>query len=159
MYPISLGLDAAILRIKKLNENGHHAEALLTSVFTYEKTLKRSVRIAIFARGFSSRQADLLMKKGGLQSLIELWPIFDIEHMPFEQVIGQASYQLLKRASKMRNNLVHGSSVFKLDACKDLSLILLDQIRILQGLVLSRYGRDPWSKIQGKRTASLQWIS
>ena len=72
MYPISLGLDAAILRIEKLNENGHHAEALLTTVFTYEKTLKRTVRIAILARGFSSRQADLLMKKGGLQSLIEL---------------------------------------------------------------------------------------
>lgn len=159
MYPISLGLDGAILRIEKLAENGHHAEALLTTVFTYEKTLKRSVRIAILARGFSSRQADMLMKRGGLQSLIDLWPIFDIEQMSFDRVIGQNSYQILKRASKMRNDLVHGSSVFKLDACKELSKILLSQIKDLQKIVIERYGYDPWSKIHGKRTSSLLWIS
>lgn len=159
MYPISIGLDGAILRIEKLAENGHYAEALLTTVFTYEKTLKRSVRIAILARGFSSRQADMLMKKGGLQSLIDLWPIFDIEFIPFERVIGQNSYQTLKKASKMRNDLVHGSSVFKLDACREMSKILLSQIKDLQSIVIDRYGRDPWSKIHGKRNASLPWTS
>ena len=45
MYPVSLGLDEALKRIDKLLTNGHSAEALLTAVFTLEKTMRRSLQL------------------------------------------------------------------------------------------------------------------
>ena len=42
MYPVNLGFDAAKDRIRMLISNGHHCEALLTSVFTLEKTIHRT---------------------------------------------------------------------------------------------------------------------
>jgi hypothetical protein len=37
MYPVRLGYDTAVTRIRRLMRNDHHAEALITSVFTVEK--------------------------------------------------------------------------------------------------------------------------
>lgn len=66
MYPISVGFQSALDRIKLLIENGHHAEALVTSVFTFEKIVMRSLRGAITARGFTSKQADRIIGRSGL---------------------------------------------------------------------------------------------
>ena len=54
MYPVSLGVNEARSRIEGLLKNGHHAEALLTSVFTVEKTLKRTLKYIMIRRGFTS---------------------------------------------------------------------------------------------------------
>jgi hypothetical protein len=66
MYPISTGIDAAVARIEKLIANGHDAEALVTCVFTLEKIVRRALRFAILARGFSGKQADLLLDSSGI---------------------------------------------------------------------------------------------
>jgi hypothetical protein len=58
MYPISFGFYTAEQRIHKLMENGHHAEALVTAVFTFEKLVMRSLRGAIVARGFAAARLD-----------------------------------------------------------------------------------------------------
>ena len=44
MYPVKLGYAEAVLRVKALIQNGHHSEALLTAMFTTEKTLYRTLR-------------------------------------------------------------------------------------------------------------------
>ena len=43
--------------------NGHHAEALLTSVFTFEKIIHRTLTQLIVFAGFRNSDADLLLKK------------------------------------------------------------------------------------------------
>lgn len=43
MYPVSIGYAGAIQRINDLMSNGHHAEALVTTAFTVEKTLRRTL--------------------------------------------------------------------------------------------------------------------
>ncbi len=42
MYPVKLGYKDAVKRVRTLIENGHDAEALLTAMFTAEKTLYRT---------------------------------------------------------------------------------------------------------------------
>lgn len=62
MYPVRLGIDVAKNRINSLIENGHQAEALLTAVFTFEKTLHRTLKQLIVSSGFRSKDANQLIK-------------------------------------------------------------------------------------------------
>ena len=41
MYPVKLGYAEAVQRINALIAHGHDAEALITTAFTVEKTLRR----------------------------------------------------------------------------------------------------------------------
>ena len=72
MYPVSLGFAEAEKRMAALSANGHHAEALITSVFTLEKTLRRSLRCCAVRRGFTSKQADKLFGNMGFKNLQEM---------------------------------------------------------------------------------------
>lgn len=73
LYPISLGFDEAVNRIEALLNNGHDAEALVTSVFTLEKTMRRSLKIAILSRGFSLKQSQRFTERKGFNELKEMW--------------------------------------------------------------------------------------
>ena len=53
MYPLRVGFKEALNRIGALLSNGHDAEALVTSVFTLEKLMRRSVKIAVPSPGFT----------------------------------------------------------------------------------------------------------
>lgn len=78
MYPVSLGFAEAQRRINSLLRNGHAAEALVTSVFTVEKTLRRTLKQLIISAGFTSRQATRILKEyRGLKSLKDHWDLFD----------------------------------------------------------------------------------
>ncbi len=76
MYPVKLGFDEAIRRARSLIDNGHHAEALVSAVFTVEKTLRRSLRFAIVARGFTSGQADKIIGRSGLECSLGTVPVY-----------------------------------------------------------------------------------
>ena len=70
MYPVKLGYKDAVKRVHTLIENGHDAEALLTAMFTAEKTLYRTLRQLVISSGFPSTQADVLMGKfKGIESI------------------------------------------------------------------------------------------
>ena len=63
MYPVRLGFGTAKKRIVTLVENGHHAEALLTSVFTFEKIIHRTLKQLIVSSGFRSKDAKILLSQ------------------------------------------------------------------------------------------------
>jgi hypothetical protein len=44
MYPVTIGYAGAVQRINDLISNGHNAEALVTTAFTVEKTIRRTLR-------------------------------------------------------------------------------------------------------------------
>ncbi len=118
MYPISLGFEEAESRIRLLLKNGHYAEALVTAVFTFEKTLFRALRSCIIARGFSSKHADLLLKKNsGFENLKDLWECFSKDYKTLPETVGNRWSDVVN-AKGMRNKLVHGQLVYKLKDCE-----------------------------------------
>jgi hypothetical protein len=62
MYPVKLGYNTAKKRIDELTQNGHHSESLVTSVFTAEKTIRRTLRQLIVSAGFKSTIANKIIK-------------------------------------------------------------------------------------------------
>src|SRR5258708_5760553 len=119
MYPVRLGYKTAIKRIRRLVKNGHHAEALVTSVFTIEKTLRRVLRALILSAGFPSTQADVLMSKfDGLHKIKEVWECFDPALAKLSDFAPSTVLQAIAETQRMRNDFVHGNRVFALDHCK-----------------------------------------
>ncbi len=81
MYPVTLGYEAAMARINTLLSSGHETEALVTVVFTTEKTLRRTLRQIIVSAGFMSRIGDKIV--GGLRGLEAIktgWELYDPQH-------------------------------------------------------------------------------
>lgn len=159
MYPVRLQFDKAVSRIDRLNRNGHHAEALVTSVFTLEKIVRRGLRFTISARGFSARQADLLLERTGFKDLRKLWPIFERTHRPLPDFIGNRDWQFVPEAVTRRNKLVHGIRVYPLAECKTYSGHVLAAIKRFRTNMLRDYGVDPWKRLTGRRKPALQWIA
>ena len=159
MYPISLGFDEAVNRIEALLKNGHDAEALVTSVFTLEKTMRRSLKIAILARGFSLKQSQRFTERKGFAELKEMWDLFDKEHRTLPVLVGNQDWQNIPAAVEMRNKLVHGANVYKLSECKLFAGHVLTALKKLRSTVQSEYRRDPWQRITGKRNPRLQWLA
>ena len=117
MYPISLGFDEAQHRIHLLLANGHHAEALVTSVFSREKLMRRSLRYFAIARGFTSKQAELLFSRKSFHDLKVIWPCFEIQHRTLPDLLTEKKWQHIPPAVTMRNKLAHGERVYKLAEC------------------------------------------
>lgn len=156
MYPVKLGFDEAMNRIKNLIKNGHHAEALLTSVFTFEKVLHRTLKQLMVSAGFRSKDANLLLKKTqGFNNQKEIWPIFEPSNRKLPEIIGNKYWQHVGKAVKMRNNLVHGSRVYNLTECKEAAeqiIALLDQT---VDKFNREYGYDGWRRVSVRIKAVL----
>ena len=148
MYPVRLGVDTAKKRIKRLIKNRHHAEALLTSVFTYEKTIHRTLKQLIVSSGFRSKDAnELLNNIQGFHRQTKIWPCFDPKNKKLTEILDNKHWQHIKKAVKMRNELVHGSRAYKLDECKEMS----EKILALTDHTIKRfkeaYGFDGWETV------------
>lgn len=159
MYPVSLGFEEAVRRIEKLLKNGHAAEALVTSVFTLEKTVRRSLKLAILARGFSLKQSDRLVEGKGFKELREYWDIFEKNHRPLPEFIGNVDWQFVPEVVTMRNKLVHGQKVYKLSECEIYTKHILNALKRLHANVKKEYGKDPWVRISGRIKPKLQWFA
>lgn len=159
MYPISLGFDEAVNRIETLLNNGHDAEALVTSVFTLEKTMRRSLKIAIYSRGFSLKQSQRFTERKGFNELKDMWDLFDKDFRTLPAFIGNQHWQYIPKAVEMRNKLVHGVQVYKLSECKLFVTHVLSALKQLRATVQAEYRRDPWVRMTGKRTPRLQWLA
>lgn len=159
MYPISLGFNGAITRIQTLLTNGHDAEALVTSIFTLEKTMRRSLKIAILARGFSMKQSQRLTERKGFNDLKEMWDLFDSSYRTLPTFLGNTHWQHVPAAVDMRNKLVHGAKVYKLADCRLFAAHVVAALTALQAKVQAEYKRDPWQRITGKRNPRLQWLA
>lgn len=159
MYPVTLGFDEALSRIASLLKHGHSAEALVTSVFTLEKLMRRSLRFAILSRGFTSKQTDQLLGRKGFQDLKNLWSVFDKGHRSLPECVGNRDWQHVPKAVEMRNKFVHGQRIYGLKICREYTQHTTKALRKLHTAVCQDYDGDPWSKLQGRRTSRLQWIA
>lgn len=156
MYPVSLGFTQAESRIRQLLANGHSAEALLTSVFTFEKTLRRSLKYCVVARGFTSQQAEEILGRRGFQELLKLWPCFAPNNESLAAFVG-AKWQHVQPAVIMRNKLVHGERVYKLADCSTAATQVLDALLDYRNQLTAKVGFDGWSRVKVRRTGKLAW--
>jgi len=148
MYPVRLGFDTAKKRIKKLQQNAHHAEALLTSVFTFEKIIHRTLKQLVVSSGFRSKDAERLLKQlQGFKKQKEIWQCFDPQNRNLPEIIGNAHWQHISKAVEMRNNLVHGKRAYSLEECRTAAGNILDLLDQTVSAFSNAYGYDGWADV------------
>jgi hypothetical protein len=156
MYPVTLGFSQAEARILELLANGHSAEALLTCVFTFEKTLRRALKYCIIARGFTSKQSEEVLGQRGFQQLVKLWPCFAPQHQTLPAFVGK-KWQYVQPAVTMRNKLVHGERVFDLADCNTAATQMLGALNDFRTQLQTNVSFDGWSRIPIRRKGRLSW--
>lgn len=156
MYPVRLGYDTAVKRIRKLITNGHHPEALVTSMFTVEKTLRRTLRQIVVSAGFASKHADKLV--GGLRGLDALkkaWELYEPNNTQLSSIIREADWRVFKDAAEMRNKMVHGERTYELETCKRDAEKVLDALDRVKNDFDNRYGYSGWTTLTGRVRSKL----
>jgi hypothetical protein len=149
MYPVRLGYSTAVKRIKKLMSNGHHAEALVTAVFTTEKTFYRVLKKLVISAGFPATQADVVLGAfRGFENVKKAWECFDPKHKRLTVFLSNKQLQTISEAQTMRNRLVHGQSVYKLSKCRDTAERMLVVLEDVRKTFKKRYGFDGWNRIK-----------
>ena len=81
MYPVKLGYKDAVKRVRTLIENGHDAEALLTAMFTAEKTLYRTLRQLVISSGFPQRKQTSLWASSKESRTLNQYGLASIQSM------------------------------------------------------------------------------
>ena len=157
MYPVSLGYDEAMRRIKQLLKNGHDAEALLTSVFTFEKTVRRMLRFYAVRRGFTSKQSAILFSKMGFHQLKDVWPCFEAQNRNLSAMVGEQIWHKVLAAVSMRNKIVHGEQVFNLATCRTEAENVLAALDSLRNNVLRDVKFDGWSRLPVRVKPRVGW--
>jgi hypothetical protein len=155
MYPVRLSFESVLRRIEKLLANGHAAEALVTSVFTFEKLVKRCLRRSIVARGFTLRQAEILLDRAQFDTLTRIWEVFECDHKRLPAILGRY-WQDIPDAKSMRNDFVHGNAVYDLDDCSEYANEVLKALKKLHEYGLATFGHDPWTK-RPQEKIGLRW--
>lgn len=156
MYPVSLGYGEAVRRIQALLNNGHEAEALLTSVFTLEKTIRRMLRFYAVRRGFTSKQSEILFAKMGFHQLKDVWSCFEKNNRSLPDTVGTA-WQKIPAAVTMRNRIVHGEQVFNLATCRAEAENVLKALDALRQQTLNDVSYDGWSRLPVRVKPRLGW--
>ena len=146
MYPVRLGYDKAVARINKLMENGHYPEALVTSVFTVEKTLSRTLRQIIVSAGFASKQADKLIGNiKGFDAIKNSWEVYEPSNQKLTDLILSEDWKQFKDAATMRNKMIHGERVYELETCRKETVKVLSALERLKLNFDEIYGYSGWS--------------
>lgn len=158
MYPITLGYGEATRRIGKLLQNGHDAEALLTAVFTFEKTVRRMLHFYAIRRGFSSKQSKLLFAKMGFEQLKGIWPCFERSNRTLPDTVG-AHWQNVPIAIAKRNKIVHGEKVYALADCRVNAELVLRALDALQQETLGDVEYDGWARLPVRIKPRLDWYT
>lgn len=156
MYPIRLGYDTAIKRINKLTTNGHHAESLITSVFTAEKTIRRTLQQLIISSGFKSVIANKIIKRlNGIYQLIDAWEIYDPHHRKLSEIIDVNDIKTIKEAAQKRNKLIHGERVFNLEVYKKETKEVLNALNRIKNKFDNEYNYSGWTNISIRKISKL----
>ena len=158
MYSESLGSQEVEHRIRQLIENGHVAEALITSVFSFERILRRAARFCAISRGFTSLQAEILFDKMGFENLTAGWPCFDVQNRSLAKFIGQTTWQHVPPAVTMRNKLVRGERLHNLEECKASAEKVIEALNELRNRLLVESHFDCWSRLPVRKKPAVQWL-
>jgi len=156
MYPVNLGYDVAVQRMQAMSANGHHAEALVAVAFTVEKTLRRTLRQLVVSAGFPSTLAEKLVNNlRGLDAIKKAWEFYDPRNRPLLQVVNQADWDVFKTIASMRNDLVHGVKVYKLQTCATETAAGLASLDNLKTALDIEYGYSGWTRGRVRRNTKL----
>lgn len=156
MYPVRLGYSAAIARINTLLQNGHDAEALVTSMFTAEKTLRRTLRQLVVSAGFTSPIADKLVGGfHGLEAVKCAWEIYDPKHRKLTDLLAPADWRAFTDTAKMRNKLIHGARVYSLAACRQGANDVLAALANVKAALDAEHQYSGWTTARARRTSQL----
>lgn len=147
MYPIRLGYNVAKNRINRLIKNRFPAEAFLTSVFTVEKMLRRTLKQLIISAGFCNPIANKVLKGiRGLEAIKDNWEIYDPKHRKLTQILSQKDWNLIAEAQKLRNEVVHGVKVRDLNSYNKIAKNLLKLMDKVKGKLETEYGFSGWTR-------------
>ncbi len=139
-----------------MTKNGHHSESLVTSVFTAEKTIRRTLRQLIVSAGFKSIIANKIIKRlNGVYQLVDAWELYDPQHRKLTEVVSVADIQIIKEAAQKRNKLIHGEQVFKLDLCRDETKKVLDALDRIKSKFDQVYNYSGWTNISTRKVSKL----
>jgi len=156
MYPVKLGFEEAINRIQKLLKNEHYAESLVTSTFTIEKTLRRTLKLLIISAGFKSKIADKMIKNiRGFEAINNSWEFYDPDHKKLTEIISPEDWKVIKDNSKMRNYLIHGIRVYDRMKCKIETEKNITTLYNLKKCLENNYGYSGWSPISIRKVSRL----
>lgn len=149
MYPVSLGFNGAIKRINGLLRNGHHAEALATSVFTVEKTMRRTLKQLVVSSGFRSTTAQKIVDRSrGLDALKSVWEFYDPSHRTLVEILNDRDWQTVTSAAAKRNKMVHGARVYNLSDCESEAKAVLIALNNIRATFDSEYGYSGWTTMR-----------
>jgi len=156
MYPVKLGFEEAVNRIQELAKNGHHAESLVTSTFTVEKTIRRTLRQLIVSAGFKSIIADKIIKNiRGLDALKKNWEFYEPNHKKLIDIIDQKDWNIIQKNSEKRNDLVHGTRVYSLSLCETETTNNIAALRNIIKTFDDIYGYSGWTKTAIRKNSKL----
>jgi len=149
LYPVTLGYQTAINRISLLMSNGHHAEALVTGMFTTEKTLRRTLRQIVVSAGFASKYADKIVSDlRGLDAIKKAWELYEPNNKKLTEILSPTDWELFKEGASMRNSMIHGGRVYKLDNCEKMAKEILAALDNVKKQFDSMYGYSGWETYQ-----------
>jgi hypothetical protein len=156
MYPVSLGYGTAKQRIGDLMSNGHHAEALVTTTFTVEKTLRRTLRHVVVSCGFQSKMAEKIVEGfRGLDAIKKGWELYDPQHRTLPAIVGAADWETFHTAATMRNKMVHGERVYDLAHCQRQANDALAALDRLKATLDREYGYSGWERLRVRKVSRL----
>lgn len=156
MYSIRLGYADAIQRITNLIANGHQSEALVTSAFTVEKTLRRTLRQIVVSAGFNSTIAEKIVERlYGLEAIKSAWELYEPRHRALPGLVGNADWATFKLTATMRNKLIHGERVYQLAEAQQQATETLAALNRVKALFDAEYGFSGWDRLRVRRVSRL----
>ncbi len=156
MYSVQLGFDAAVDRVESLLKASYNSEALVTSVFTVEKTLRRTLKQLVVSAGFISKHAGEVVRDiRGLREISKHWHLYDPHHRTLVVIIGNPDWQTFAEAAKMRNDMIHGTSVYPSAMCIQQAKAVLAALRRTKARFDKEYGYSGWTSNSIRRKSTL----
>lgn len=158
MYPLSMPYRKVRSRLKNLIKDGYCSEALVTAVFTAERLLRRTLVQLVVSAGFTSKDAFRVVQRlSGLEAVKEAWNLYDPKGRTLVQIIGNTTWQLVREAAKIRNDMVHGMRTHSQGTCKRKARELIDTIDVMKDQLKTTYEFDGWGMHRKRRISALHW--
>ncbi len=156
MYPLSMPYRKVRSRLRRLIKDGYYSEALVTAVFIAERLLRRTLVQLVVSAGFTSKDAFRVVQRlNGLVAVKDSWILYDPKGRTLVQVIGNPTWQMIREAAKIRNDLVHGMRTHSQGTCKRKARELIDGIDTLKDQLKATYDFDGWGMHRKRRVSAL----
>ncbi len=156
MYPLSMPYRKVRSRLRRLIKDGYCSEALVTAVFTAERLLRRTLVQLVVSAGFTSKDAFRVVQRlNGLVAVKDSWILYDPKGRTLVQVIGNPTWQMIREAAKIRNDMVHGMRTHSQGTCKRKAHELIDAIDTLKDQLKATYDFDGWGMHRKRRVSAL----